>query len=55
MDRPIHSTPGAQSAIRGIDNGVDADLRNIANHQAELSPVREIDLHTRMVQPMLTL
>jgi hypothetical protein len=45
MNRPIHSSSAAQPRVRGIDDGVYADLSDIADHQAELLAVMEIDLH----------
>jgi hypothetical protein len=45
MDGAIHSTTPAQSGIRCVHNGVDSDLGDVADHQTEFLPMREINLH----------
>ena len=45
MDSAIHAASASETRIRRIDDGIDANLRDIADHQAELLPMREIDLH----------
>ena len=47
MNGAIHAAPSAQTCIRRIDNGIHTDLGDIAHYQAELLPVRKIDLHIR--------
>ena len=49
MDCAIHATAAAQAGIRGVDDGVHADLGDVADHQTEFLSVREIDLHAVIV------
>ena len=45
MNSTIHSASAAQPRVRCVDDGVHRDFGDVADHQAELLPVREVDLH----------
>jgi hypothetical protein len=49
MNRAIHTAASTQTRIGGVDDGVDPDFCDVADHQTEFFPVREIDLHDGMV------
>jgi phosphoglycolate phosphatase len=46
MNGAVHASAPVQTGIGGIDDGIDADLRDVANHQAELLAVGEIQVHS---------
>jgi hypothetical protein len=49
VDRAIHSATAAQSGVGGVDHGIHPNPGDVADHQAELLAVGEIDLHAVMV------
>src|SRR6202042_2549988 len=51
MNRSIHSASAPQARVGGVDDRVHRDLGDVADEQAELLSVREIDLHLSMLQP----
>jgi phosphoglycolate phosphatase len=49
MNGAIHAATAPQSGIRCIDDGVNTNFCDVANDQTEFFPVREINLHDRIV------